>query len=428
MRGILTLLMLLWLPASVAAVFTPPEIQQMKEHFLANITDSGAILASPSRKDPDYYYDWVRDSAIAMALIESWYEASHHPEDKKRLLTYVGWVERIQQQTDPLPGQDILGEPKFYLDACPYDGPWGRPQNDGPALRALTLIRFARELLQEQQEDFVQEHLYRNSLESVAMGVIKRDLEYTAHHWQEQNFDLWEEVYGHHFFTAMVQRKALIEGAKLARLLKDPSAAEYYELQSQKLEQRLLRHIHAEDGLIQATLPPHPGPEKTQELDSAIILAVLMGHADDAFSADNVHVKNTVAALKEQFKRSFPINHPYSGALLFGRYPGDTYDGHRNDGLGNPWFLLTATMAEYYYTLAGALPFTPENQALKQSYLKQGDDYLYLVKRYAPDMNIAEQINLVSGRPQGAPSLTWSYVSVFRALLAREKAEERATL
>lgn len=48
----------------------------------------------------------------------------------------------------------------------------------------------------------------------------------------------------------------------------------------------------------------------------------------------------------------FPINHNHPSAILFGRYPGDTYDGYQTNSIGNPWFILTATMAEYYYTLA----------------------------------------------------------------------------
>lgn len=37
-----------------------------------------------------------------------------------------------------------LGEPKYYVNGQVYTGPWGRPQRDGPALRATTLMKFAR--------------------------------------------------------------------------------------------------------------------------------------------------------------------------------------------------------------------------------------------------------------------------------------------
>src|SRR5688500_16671266 len=31
---------------------------------------------------------------------------------------------------------DFLGEPKFQADGSAFNDPWGRPQNDGPAIRA----------------------------------------------------------------------------------------------------------------------------------------------------------------------------------------------------------------------------------------------------------------------------------------------------
>ena len=38
---------------------------------------------------------------------------------------------------------------------------------------------------------------------------------------QMQVYDLWEEIKGHHFFTDMFSRRALLEGAKLANKMED---------------------------------------------------------------------------------------------------------------------------------------------------------------------------------------------------------------
>ncbi|KTC86654.1 glycoside hydrolase family 15 protein [Legionella brunensis] len=415
-------LLYFFITSAMASVFSPTEVKTLKQNFIANITNTGAVIASPSRYYPDYYYDWVRDAAIAMDLIETWYEKEKQPEDKARLFNYVHWVEQAQHQIDTIPGQDIIGEPKFYLDGRAYDGSWGRPQNDGPALRALTLIRFAHILLNNKEEHYVRSHLYKGGLDPLTMGAIKIDLEYVAHHWQDKNYDLWEEVYGDHFFTAMVQRKALLEGAILARKLNEPSTAAFYEVQARLIEERLQQHVNSNKAIIQASLAPHPGPQKTDELDSAVMLAILLGNTSDTpFAPDNTYVKNTAIALKEQFKLLYPINDNHHEALLFGRYPGDTYDGYRNDSLGNPWFILTATMAEYYYTLADTLPSDTEHQATMQAYISEGDNYLKLIKIYAPNLNMSEQINLNTGIQQGAVSLTWSYVAVLRAIELREK-------
>lgn len=405
---------------AISSVFSLEEIQKLRQHFFVNIQSNGAIVAAPSKHNPDYYYDWIRDSAIAMDLIETWYESSQTFGYKERLFNYVSWTQKLQHQHNPSPGQDILGEPKFYIDGYPFEGPWGRPQNDGPALRASVLIRFAQKLLDNNETEYVQANLYNNNLDPHSMGVIKMDLEYTAHHWSDKNYDLWEEVFGHHFFTAMTQQKALFEGAALARRLNDNEAAVYYEQQARLINTRLNQHFDPDHKTIQATLLPHPGPQKTLELDSSVILGILFNpQTNGDLSPSSIYVQNTVKALYDQFNSMFPINNKHSGEILFGRYPGDTYDGYQTNSIGNPWFILTATMAEYYYTLADNLPLINQGEIAKN--IQTGDNYLKLIKKYAPDMKLSEQVNLNTGVQQGAPSLTWSYVAVLRAVELREK-------
>ncbi|HRD69102.1 MAG TPA: glycoside hydrolase family 15 protein [Legionella sp.] len=414
--------MLIMVSQAMSAVFNQAEVEILKQNFFANFRPLGAIVASPSQQNPNYYYDWVRDSAIAMSLVETWYESNHASDYKNRLYEYVNWTKTIQHQIDPLPNQDILGEPKFYLNGYPFDGAWGRPQNDGPAIRASVLIRFAHQLLDQHETNYVTTHLYRGVMDPSTMGAIKMDLEYIAHHWQDDNFDLWEEVYGHHFFTAMSQKKALLDGATLANRLYDTQAALYYTTQAKLIDNRLQQHLDKDNHLIRATLPPHSGPQKTLELDTSVLLGVLLNpETKGNFAPNSNFVINTVKALHHQFASMFPLNQNHKGAVLFGRYPGDTYDGYHTDSTGNPWYILTATVAEYYYTLAANLPITDSNRLLINKYLSTGDEYLNLVKQYAPDLNISEQINLNTGLPQGAVSLTWSYVSVLRAIDLREK-------
>lgn len=54
-------------------------------------------------------------------------------------------------QTISNPSGDLssggLGEPKFNVDETAFTGSWGRPQRDGPALRATALIAFGQWLL-----------------------------------------------------------------------------------------------------------------------------------------------------------------------------------------------------------------------------------------------------------------------------------------
>ena len=50
-------------------------IKKCIDKILDNIneTNNGLIVASPSTQNPDYYYHWVRDSALTMKVIVNEY-------------------------------------------------------------------------------------------------------------------------------------------------------------------------------------------------------------------------------------------------------------------------------------------------------------------------------------------------------------------
>lgn len=63
---------------------------------------------------------------------------------------YVNAQATLQTVSNPsgdLSGGAGLGEPKFNVDESAYTGSWGRPQRDGPALRAIALIDFGNWLI-----------------------------------------------------------------------------------------------------------------------------------------------------------------------------------------------------------------------------------------------------------------------------------------
>jgi glucoamylase len=112
-----------------------------------------------------------------------------------QILAYIQWVTKVQQDSDPN-NMDTEGEPKYYLSGQVYDQPWCRPQNDGPALRAIALIAIANELLTMPAygKAWVQQHLYDETLSNPL--PIKRDLEFVSHHWTDDCCDPWEEISG----------------------------------------------------------------------------------------------------------------------------------------------------------------------------------------------------------------------------------------
>jgi glucoamylase len=378
---------------------------------MANFQASGAIVAAPSQTHPDYFYHWVRDAAISMKSFYDHVCASPAACDA-RMRLYVDWIAKAQQQSDPN-GIDVLGEPKYYISGEVYDKPWGRPQTDSPALRAIAVTQWAEALLKTNGTDYVLQHLW--VADATKHSVIKWDLEFVSHNWNEDSFDLWEETKGQHFFTRMVQRRALLDGAALARKLSDDGAATYYEQQAKALEAKIDEHW--DGNIIRATMPGSVGPMKYRSLDSAVVLGALYGSTGDGFyGPKSDKVIKTAKALEQSLSGVYAINAKddaeQTPGFLVGRYPNDTYTGYETGGLGNPWILCTHAMAEMYYHAGGA------------DGCREGDARMARVHKHVKDlgMHLGEQINRDDGSHQGAPDLTWSYGTLFNAMAARTAA------
>jgi glucoamylase len=391
----------------------PSKNEQFKsslELIIANATRPdvklGMVVASPSRENPDYYYDWVRDTALTFSALIDYYNLT---KEEKYLNLIKHWVlaEFERQNEWSLTG---LGEPKFYVDGRAYSEPWGRPQNDGPALRAIAMIKLARMLLKNGDVTFVSDYLYRPILP--ANSVIKKDLEYTAHHWREASFDLWEEEKGMHFYTLLAQYTALKEGAILARELNDVGAAQFYSSESQKIKDYILASFHDDQIGIQATIYKVNGGlwYKSSGLDIAVLLGLLHTHPyQDLYKFDDKRIQKYLHALKTSFKNGYTINTSIENGIALGRYPEDRYDGYTTSGLGNPWFLSTIAIAEYYCLLP---------KKLKNFFLNDIESQFQRVIYHSDRQgHLSEQFHRENGLMQGARDLTWSYTSYITAMM-----------
>ncbi len=169
-----------------------------------------------------------------------------------------------------------------------------------------------------------------------------------------------------------------------------------------------------------------------------------------SFSPSDPRVMSTAVRLTEAFEQAYSVNsgkRDHEGQAMnpgIGRYTEDRYNGVGTDGLGNPWFLATHALAEYFLRLgaeirsSGGVLITPESRtflsrfaslefAPGQSILTRGDgrfqalvDSLALhaeawIRRSRQHTssagNQSEQFNRDNGYMQGARDLTWNYAS-----------------
>jgi len=162
-------------------------------------------------------------------------------------------------------------------------------------------------------------------------------------------------------------------------------------------------------------------------------------------------VQATVRVLEELFRETFPINRNQELGLAYGRYRGDHYYG------GNPWFLITAYYAQFYFRLALSLldgeslllnkdnlefsrALLPESSAnslesfglvrpgsavhneLIANCVKKADRILARLRAHTPpDGQLYEQFDKVTGKPASSRGIGWSHSALIAALLERRK-------
>jgi glucoamylase len=372
----------------------------------------------------------TRDSAIAIDTLLDAYADEPASKASARIAPvlhgYALVSSRLQHTPNPSgafsPDLSGLGEPKFRVDGRPFPAPWGRPQRDGPALRALALMKYLRVFNGTTAGGDAGEWREEEASRMAAEQAVRADLQYVARYWPYAGFDLWEEVEGLHFSTAMVQHRALREGASFAfdsasSAVQDPAAtAQWYEEHAAGLRRMLRRGFWSgERGHLVHTLDTG-----RSGLDCATLLGSLHGSspADDGdayFAAGGVRrtaqkqedgedeepsrsevgedaaspfppasaeVLATLLALSRDMRSRHPINRTPADELSpgagvgVGRYPEDRYDGYSTSntttatatgssvGGGNPWFLCTLAAAETLHRAAYTLRAMPPSSSL----------------------------------------------------------------
>lgn len=406
--------------------------------FKKNIDLNGGVMAA---EDQVYKYHWLRDGAIVIEELISLLERSNkkklakHPKISsaeqnqllKKIIANVEFSRQLQIQEGNL---GLSGVAKYHSDGRPFEK-WSNPQFDGEALRACSLIRLANDLLDE--KPYLKKNL-ADSLRSTllkklyvsqlpAESVIKYDLENVARNYEKAGYDLWEETWGLHFFTLMVQRRALKEGARLASRIGDQGAADFYDRHALKVEEILKTRFLADgQDYVPATLPPPA--HKSSNLDTGVVLGFIYGKSgpeDPLFSRLDPLIQRTLERLESEFRKLYPINNNGVMGTAIGRYPEDTYSSahsaHR--GLGNPWVLTTLGFAKIYYDLAINSSETDRARGL----FSKADEFLARVRYHSyDDGHLSEMFDRNTGYMSSVPELTWNYAILSDTLASRQSA------
>ncbi|KAF2757603.1 putative glucan 1,4-alpha-glucosidase [Pseudovirgaria hyperparasitica] len=401
---------------------------------------AGIVIASPSTLDPDYYFTWTRDSALTLKMVVDEFLTGNENVEHyiKEYITAQAILQTVSNPSGSLSSGRGLGEPKYYSNITRFNRSWGRPQRDGPALRATAIIAYARYLLSRGKTQEVKSRVW---------PVVKNDLAYVAQFWNSTGFDLWEEVNGRSFFATAVQHRALVEGAALANKIGLSCA----DCDSQAPNVLCLLQTYWNGQYIVSNMgvsAVRTGIDANSVLGSLATFDPTASCTDETFQPCSHRALANLKVYVDSFRPAYTINAGLneSVAAATGRYTEDVYY------FGNPWYLTTLAVAEQLYDAVqqwralSSLTVTSVDlafwKAIKSdaaegtynagtqsfdSYLSTAmtfaDGFVDIVKKYTPiDGGLAEQYSRENGTAVSARDLTWSYASFVTMAAARRAA------
>jgi glucoamylase len=395
----------------------------------------GAVLASPVPAsydpDPDYFFHWYRDSAIvidALRLLRAdgraggeaprlfgefvRFSAALASLDGRRLAAASGeWRSRVapdfkqflrpDAELQRVHGDAIAAETRVNPDGTLDISNWGRPQNDGPALRAITLLRWMSSVPLDAGLQTACEHL------------LRQDLRFARDHWREPCYDIWEEERGLHYFTLRVSARALDAGADWLEMRGEGAEARELRTDSQAIRDRLDEYWLPDRGYYRSRVL-ESGERSAKELDIAVILGALHGRDDEAtHSVRDPRIHATLGVLDSVFEADYPINHgrPAARGPALGRYRADRYYS------GGAYYFSTLAAAELCYRAA-------KGEGGRDALLARGDRYLETVRTFTPESgDMSEQFDQRTGEQTSAKHLAWSYAAFISCAAARRAAQ-----
>ena len=207
------------------------------------------------------------------------------------------------------------------------------------------------------------------------------------------SYDLWEERYGTHAFTVAATIAGLRAAAKFARVFQDASLAETYDTEANQMKEGLARHLYHR-GLKRYARSGYR-KDKGYELDEVIDISLLGLTMLEAVPPKDPRIMETVKVIRQELWLRTPV-----GGCA--RYQNDHYqraDDGPKDIPGNPWFISTLWLGEYF--IARAENLRELHEALP--YLE------WCGKNALPSGVLAEQVDPVNGSPLSVSPLTWSH-------------------
>jgi len=235
-------------------------------------------------------------------------------------------------------------------------------------------------------------------IEKVYSTLIKRAADFMVSYRDPKtrlpkaSYDLWEEKFGIHTYTAASVYGALICAAKFAKLLGKEKSEHIYTTAAFEIRQSILTYLYDDaQGIFVKML--NVKDDGTIQYDSTLDMSSVYGiFAFNVLDIEDPRLSRMIKQVEDRILVKTAV-----GGVA--RYEGDTYFRDTTGVPGNPWIITTMWLAQYYIARAKKeSDFTPAHQLIA-----------WAVKHASQAGILSEQLHPYSGTQLSATPLTWSH-------------------
>lgn len=365
-----------------------------------HIDNNGSILASGDTEMlhhgfDTYSYMWPRDGALtSLSLIRA------------------GYVNKPRHFFELC--NDILSEDGYLLHKYRPDGSFGSSwhpwiKDGSPSLPIqedeTALVLHALWAYYDKSKDL-------EFIEDVYDSLIQKAADFMVSYIDPQtqlpypSYDLWEERHGTMTFTTAAVFAGLMAAARFADILGKKEAYERYQSTAERIREALLKYMYTEeDGFCRMINKEDTRViyDKTTDMSSAYAI-----FSFGVLDAEDEKMKNMIRIVEERLLLKKGI-----GGVC--RYQDDYYYRISPETPGNPWFITTLWLAQYYIRIAKC-----------EEDLEPTKQWLEWTVQYSLSSGVLpEQLHPFTGETIAATPLTWSHAEYVETVIQYlEKIEE----
>jgi len=378
----------------------PPKVQELLKRSLlvvrSQIDNRGAIIAA---NDSDimqfsrdtYSYMWPRDGALVCHALD----LAGFPDITRRFYTWCR--ELLTEEGYLLHKYNPDGTPASSWHPWMVDGKERLPIQEDQT--ALVLWALWRHFWNYRDVEYVRPLFHSLICKAADFMVRFRDPET---HLPLPSYDLWEERYGVHTYTVATVYGGLMAARNFAQTFGDRERAERYGRAATEVREAMARHLWSDSlgRFIRRLVPTENGGWEADSTIDASLFAVFKFHAFEATDSRVVATMDAVA-------QNLWVNTPVGGIA---RYQNDTYHRVSSDRRavpGNPWFVCTIWLADYYISRGSTVEQLKEAMPI----------FEWVATHALPSGVLAEQVDPYTNRPLSVSPLTWSHGTFIMTLM-----------